>query len=80
MDCFASLAMTVFLKQICGDSSDRNDGAKEILGAKISGSGLGDSIIALGTLNDDYVSHFANQGAKRIPITIAREGVRREKI
>ena len=50
-----------------------------VWGAKISGSGLGDSVIALGTLNEDYVSCFALQGAKRIPMMIATEGVRDEK-
>ncbi len=51
-----------------------------ILGAKISGSGFGDSIISLGTLNEDYISRFAPQGAKQIPMKIATEGVRYEKI
>jgi len=46
-----------------------------ILGAKISGSGLGDSVIALGTLIEDYVPCFSEQGTKRIPMMIAPEGV-----
>ncbi len=51
-----------------------------ILGAKISGSGLGDSIVALGDLSHDYISRFVAQGAKRIPLTIATQGVCCEKI
>lgn len=50
-----------------------------ILGAKISGSGLGDSVIALGELKKDYISRFKDQGVKRIPMSIATEGVRCEK-
>ncbi len=50
-----------------------------ILGAKISGSGLGDSVVALGTLDERYLPCFTEQGAKRIPIAIAVEGVRCEK-
>lgn len=49
-----------------------------ILGAKISGSGLGDCVVALGALDERYVTRFATQGAKRIPMTIATEGVRYE--
>ncbi len=47
-----------------------------IYGAKISGSGLGDSIIALGTLSEDYVPCFRENGTKRIPMHIAADGVR----
>jgi len=49
-----------------------------ILGAKISGSGLGDGVIALGALGDSYITRFAAQGAKRIPMAIATQGVRYE--
>lgn len=46
-----------------------------ILGAKISGSGLGDSVIALGDLNKDYVPKFQDKGTKRISVKIAKLGV-----
>lgn len=46
-----------------------------ILGAKISGSGLGDSVISLGRLSEDYVPCFAERGTKQIPMAIASEGV-----
>lgn len=49
-----------------------------ILGAKVSGSGLGDSIVALGVMDDRYITRFAAQGVKRIPMTIATQGVRYE--
>lgn len=49
-----------------------------ILGAKISGSGLGDGVVAVGTLDDRYTTRFVAQGARQIPITIATQGARYE--
>lgn len=51
-----------------------------IKGAKISGSGLGDCIVGLGSLGEEYVSRFASQGASPIRAEISEQGVRCEKI
>ena len=50
---------------------------KNILGAKISGSGLGDCIVALGLVNDFI---FPDNKVKLIPIEISAQGVMDEKI
>lgn len=50
-----------------------------ILGVKISGSGLGDCVVALGSLKDNYKSYYSNQGVQRLDVGIATEGVRCEK-
>lgn len=49
-----------------------------IAGAKISGSGLGDCVIGLGNLPDDY--KFAGKGVERIPVEMSVQGVHCEKI
>jgi mevalonate kinase len=49
---------------------------KNILGAKISGSGLGDCIIGLG--NADVIQ-FKDKKIKMLPLSISQEGVRCEK-
>jgi mevalonate kinase len=51
-----------------------------ILGAKISGSGLGDCIIGLGELADDYQFIDENAKVKRIPVQMTLQGVQCEKI
>lgn len=45
-----------------------------ILGAKISGSGLGDSVIALGQLSKTYIPCFPERGTRLIPMMIAVDG------
>lgn len=47
-----------------------------VLGAKISGSGLGDCVIALGKVNED----FSLPLGERIPVSVATQGVICEKI
>lgn len=48
-----------------------------ILGAKISGSGLGDCVVGLGT---STVSDFSHAGVKNMSVNMSTEGVRCEKI
>lgn len=48
-----------------------------IVGAKISGSGLGDCVIALGELPDDY--YYQHQDVHRIPVQMSLQGVHCEK-
>ena len=51
---------------------------KEIKGAKISGSGFGDCIVAIGLLSDDFVNNatiFKNTNFVNIPIKISKSGV-----
>ncbi|MCD6040170.1 MAG: galK [Gammaproteobacteria bacterium] len=48
-------------------------------GAKISGSGLGDCVVALGAISDPELSQFAVEGAKEIPVAVATQGVYCEK-
>jgi mevalonate kinase len=52
---------------------------KTILGAKISGSGLGDCIVGLGTIPADYSPEQNGQGIQLIPIEISTRGVYCEK-
>lgn len=51
-----------------------------ILGAKISGSGMGDCIIGLGDLPSSYESENAQQGVQHIPVAMTLQGVQCEKI
>jgi mevalonate kinase len=51
-----------------------------ILGAKISGSGMGDCVIGLGELPDDYVCTASQQGVELIPVKMTLQGVYCEKI
>jgi len=51
-----------------------------IVGTKISGSGLGDCVIALGKLPPDYQCVIENQLLQRIPVSTTLEGVKCEKI
>ena len=51
-----------------------------ILGAKISGSGLGDCVVALGSLDLAFVSQYAAQGVNLIAAEITNQGVLCEKI
>lgn len=49
-----------------------------IFGAKISGSGLGDCVIGIGTLSSNVFPQNANEknlGVKQIPLTVTSEGV-----
>lgn len=50
-----------------------------ILGAKISGSGLGDCVVALGELPSSY-TFTDGQGVQRIPVEITQQGVHCAKI
>lgn len=51
----------------------------DILGAKISGSGLGDCIVGLGSVSPHYSSQFSHQGVRLIPVKIASKGIFCEK-
>lgn len=51
-----------------------------MLGAKISGSGLGDCVVGLGPISEHFLTQFSDQGVKQIPIEISLQGVIREKI
>lgn len=51
-----------------------------MLGAKISGSGLGDCVIGLGPLSPNFSQNLSAQGVQQIPVAIGLEGVRCEKI
>lgn len=51
----------------------------DILGAKISGSGLGDCIVAIGKAGAEYVSKFSGRGVTRIQTAITQQGVQCEK-
>lgn len=57
---------------------------KNILGAKISGAGLGDCVIGLGEASVDYqyegVNHDAGSPVKRILLAMTSQGVQCEKI
>ena len=51
-----------------------------ILGAKISGSGLGDCVIGLGEVAPDYQFQGDDAGVYRIPVAISQLGVQCEQI
>jgi mevalonate kinase len=51
-----------------------------VLGVKISGAGLGDCIIALGSMEDTILMPYQKYGVKKIPLTIETRGVSCEKI
>lgn len=51
-----------------------------VYGAKISGSGLGDCVIALGELPESYQFAGSHVGVQRIPIKMTLQGVQCEKI
>ena len=53
---------------------------KNISGAKISGSGLGDCVIALGKADDDFQMGGVNTDVKLIPVEMSLHGVRSQKI
>lgn len=46
---------------------------KSILGAKISGSGLGDCVVAIGKVNEEL--HFENKNIQFIPVSISEKGM-----
>ena len=48
---------------------------KEIFGTKISGAGLGDCVIALGTIPTDYFAKDLTDGIRVIDVKIAERGV-----
>jgi len=52
----------------------------QMLGAKISGSGLGDCVVGLGAVGEEYVCQFTQQGATRIRAELSSCGVQCEKI
>jgi mevalonate kinase len=49
-----------------------------ILGAKISGSGMGDCIVGLGEVPDSFT--YENKSVQRIPVAMTLQGVQCEKI
>lgn len=51
-----------------------------IVGAKISGSGLGDCVVGLGACRDEYYYAGEQQGVQRIPVAMTLQGVQSEKI
>lgn len=51
-----------------------------ILGAKISGSGMGDCIVGIGELPDSYAYRSDQPGVQRIPVAMTLQGVQCEKI
>ncbi len=51
-----------------------------VVGAKISGSGLGDCVIGLGELSPDYRYSNAQAGVQQIPIAMTLQGVQCDKI
>jgi mevalonate kinase len=51
-----------------------------ILGAKISGSGLGDCVIGLSTLPQIYTAKSVNDGIKQIFVEMSLKGIEGEKI
>jgi len=53
---------------------------KNIWGAKISGSGLGDCVIGLGEMSDTYTYSGSHSGVQAIPVTMTLQGVQCEKI
>lgn len=53
---------------------------KGILGAKISGSGLGDCVIGLGLLPSDYAYQGKHDGIQRISVAMTSKGVHCEKM
>lgn len=53
---------------------------ENIIGAKISGSGLGDCVIGLGELPEQYAITSQHQGIQHIPVTMTLQGVQCEKI
>jgi mevalonate kinase len=50
-----------------------------ILGAKISGSGLGDCLIGLGSVTPSFIPLFVEQGVKLIPVAMSADGACYEK-
>lgn len=52
----------------------------EILGAKISGSGLGDCVIGLGHVSRAFSAELSAQGVQQIPVAMTLQGVHCEKI
>lgn len=52
----------------------------DVLGAKISGSGLGDCVVALGGLPEHFSYTGSHAGIQRIPVTMTLQGVECEKI
>lgn len=51
-----------------------------ILGAKISGAGLGDCVVALGAVSKTFSSRYIPEGVKRIEINLEKQGITCEKI
>lgn len=54
--------------------------SSDILGAKISGSGLGDCVIGLGHLGATLSHDLAAQGVQHLPVAMSLQGVQCEKI
>ncbi|MBV9576806.1 MAG: mevalonate kinase [Gammaproteobacteria bacterium] len=66
---------TVLLQDIISDLRKQQG----ILGAKISGSGLGDCVVGLGALPESYTYHGSSHGVQRIPVAMTLQGVHCEK-
>lgn len=54
--------------------------AKGVLGAKISGAGLGDCLIGLGSMDGTSIAPFEKKGAQYLDVNICHEGVLCEQI
>lgn len=59
---------------------DELRGQDKIVGAKISGSGMGDCVIGLGEMNADYVIQYQQAGIQRLPVEMTLQGVTCEKV
>lgn len=67
---------TSLLREMITDLRQQPD----ILGAKISGSGMGDCVIGLGSLPNDYQFSGKNVHVQCIPVSMSLQGVHCEKI
>lgn len=63
---------------ILNDMTEALSAQPHVFGAKISGSGLGDCVIGLGRLDQDWVMPTHLKTVVRIPVNIALEGVQSE--
>lgn len=50
-----------------------------IYGAKISGSGLGDCVVGLGELPNEYIPSMNTEGVQQIPVSMTLQGVQCDK-
>lgn len=62
------------------DITEEMNAIPTVLGAKISGSGLGDCVIGLGDVPENFVSQYKHRGAEHMLVKMAEQGVVCEKI